>query len=226
MVVLLLLLLLLLFFVLFFGNFCSWHAYEFSVGAQQMAQYPFAIMNDEPAKMWKFWVKYPHHMYVISTNRKEIYIRFFMNVIWTLSALVHAFFHWLLLLANNHFTFYHAISHIWYSRHYITNFMVFGMYICHKDVVHARPFQTETANYNITFIRSTDECLLCARSWEVQYIDLGFIRRRKEKRYYSKKLTVIPLHFFSYNLIKTHPLRCWAIEETAHKKENRTEFFR
>lgn len=68
------------FFFLFFGDFCSWHAYEFWwESAQQMAQYPFAIMNDEPAKMRKFWVKYPHHMYVISTNRKEIYIRFFMN---------------------------------------------------------------------------------------------------------------------------------------------------
>lgn len=72
-------------------NFCSWHAYDAPVivsGGKKSNKwrstylYPFSCRNYEwltSKNIEKFWVKYPHHMYVISTNRKEIYIRF----LWT-----------------------------------------------------------------------------------------------------------------------------------------------
>lgn len=131
--------------------------------------YPlFANYEWLTSKNTKFWVKYPHHMYVISTNRKEIYIRF----LWTFYMLpsLSAKKHFIFFPSSSHFSsswrFFSSSAVLHHSR-YITIFMDFDMYICYKDIVEDRRLKIKL----LTTIHSFDQPMVK----KLEYTDFGFI---------------------------------------------------
>lgn len=159
-----------------------------------MCTYPQLWMTIT-SKNTKFWVKYPHHIYVISTNIEMKFISVFF--LWSFMCVSS-----LPARRTTVFFFLVRFSLLLSMPYYISIFMNFDMYICYKDVIETQRLEIKFQN-TVHLVLWISICYISLANWE--NVGLGFIRRK----YFSKKKSThfIRLVFFLTATSLRHPHR-------------------